>query len=574
MNYYFTNLKPEGSQSENYFIFDEHQTTNLFHETTMNKPGRLLIPLLFFVPSILFAQSPDDELYKESCTSITAGRKATADGSVITAHTCDAYYRTWLEFVPAQKFARDTTHKVFWGTLHTQTAWSQDKLVLKGEIPEAGSTFAYLNTAYPCINEKQLAIGETTISGRKELFNNKGLFQIEELERLALQRCTSARQAISLIGGLIKEYGYGDAGECITIADKQEVWQLEIFGEGASTIGGVWAAQRIPDDHVGISANISRIGTLDLKNTDYFLASENVFEVAQKMGFWDGKKPFKFWEAYGGNLKPFAIREYFVLSTLAPGLGLKFDSPELPFSVKPEKKVTIRQVLEFYRTTYDGTEWEMIRNLKVASRHKDKDGKEITDTILSPAAHPWMAIEKRDLLNSLKKDLVVHNRPISVQYCAYSWVAQLRADLPDEIGGRLFFSFDVPRLSPRVPLYCGNLKLPESFNFCGQDHFGRESALWAFRRTNRLAMVNWQIGKETLDPEVLQAENRVFDEIDWIEKHAEALLDQDKKNLKQGKKTQLCREYLTDYSNNLARSYMDKWWDLGDALWVKMRWKF
>src|SRR5690606_29731090 len=122
---------------------------------------------------------------------------ATDDGSVITAHTCDAYYRTWLQFVPAQKFERDTTHKVFWGTMHTHTACSMDKVELKGEIPEADSTFAYLNTAYPCINEKQLAIGETTISGRKELENNKGLFLIEELQRIALQRCTSARQAIN-----------------------------------------------------------------------------------------------------------------------------------------------------------------------------------------------------------------------------------------------------------------------------------------------------------------------------------------------------------------------------------------
>lgn len=535
---------------------------------------KFLVILAFLLPEIALAQSPDDEDYKESCTSIMAGRKATEDGSVITAHTCDANYRTWLGFVPAQNFARDTTHKVFWGTLHTQTAWSQDRLVLKGEIPESRSTFAYLNTAYPCINEKQLAIGETTISGRKELFNSKGLFLIEELERLALQRCTTARQAISLIGKMIREYGYGDSGECITLADKQEVWQLEIFGEGPSKIGGVWAAQRIPDDHVGISANISRIATLDLKNNDFFMASENVFEVARNMGFWDGQKPFKFWEAYGGTQKPFGIREYFVFNSLAPGLGLKFDSPELPFSIKPEKKVTIQQVLEFYRTTYDGSEWEMIKNLKVASKRIGSDGKEIVDTIISPAAHPWMALEKRDLINSLKKDALVYYRPISVQFCAYSWVAQLRADLPDEIGGRLFFSFDVPRLSPRFPIYCGNLSLPESFNYCGLDHFGREIALWAFRRTNRLAMVNWQIGKETLDQEVVHAEKRVFDEIEFVEKRAAELLDQDRKNLRIGKKTQLCKEYLTDYSNGLARSYMDRWWELGDALWVKMRWKF
>lgn len=522
----------------------------------------------------LQAQTTDAELFRESCTSITAGCKATEDGSVITAHTCDAYYRTWLEMVPSMNFAKDTLHPVYWGTLHTQSAWSRDKLELKGEISEVKHTFAYLNTAYPCLNEKQLAIGETTITGRKELQNSKGMFLVEELERIVLQRCTNAREAIKLIGELVKKYGYGDSGECLTIADKNEVWQLEIFGEGTENTGSVWAAQRIPDNHVGISANICRISEINTEKPDYFMASDNVKEVARKLGFWDGNEPFKFWKAYGAVAKPFSFREYFVFNTLAPGLGLKYESSELPFSVKPDKKVSVRQILELYRTTYDGSDWELIKNLKVERKTKDKDGKDITDSIYSPAAHPWMSAEKRTLLNSLKKDVAVFNRPISVQYCAYSWVAQLREKLPDEIGGRLFFSFDVPGLSPRFPIYCGNLKFPESFKICGQDHFSRQSALWAFRQTNRLAMVNWQIGKEKVVPEVLKAENQLFTELDFIESEASDLLKKDKVRWGNGEKSQLCNEYLTDYTNRVARSYMDKWWEMGEELWVALRWKF
>lgn len=535
-----------------------------------------LIFLFFFFASIpfSFSQEIEEDMYNESCTSIMLGRDATDDGSVITAHTCDAYYRTWLEFVPAQKFERDTTQKIYWGTMHTHTAWSKNGMELKGEIPQAKETYAYLNTAYPCLNEKQLAIGETTIGGKKELRNKNGLFLIEELERIALQRSANARQAIKLIGELIKEYGYADAGECITIADTKEVWQLEIFGEGPAKIGGVWAAQRIPDDHVGVSANLSRIAEMDLDNSDYFMASENIFEVAKKMGFWDGKKTFKYWEVYSGN-KPFTIREYFVFNTLAPSLNLKFDSNELPFSVKVDKQVNIRQVVKLYQATYDGTEYEMIRNLKVANRKRDKNGKMVVvDTTISPAAHPWLSTDKRNLLNTLEKDVVVRQRPISVQYCAYSWIAQLRDDLPDEIGGRIWFSFDVPRLSPQVPIYCGNLSLPDSYNICGQDHFSRESALWAFRRANRLAMVNWGTAKNIIEPEVAKYEDKVFGEIGFIEEQALELLNQDKTNAKAGKETQLCKEYLTNYSNTVARSTINRWWELGDELWVLMRWKF
>jgi len=540
--------------------------------TQFRQASLTLTIILLIVTTFSFAQ--DEELFRnESCTSIMFGKNATDDGSVITAHTCDAYYRTWLEFVPVHKFEKDTTHKVYWGTMHTHTAWSKDGLELKGEIPQAKETYAYLNTAYPCLNEKQLAIGETTFGGKKELRNKNGLFLIEELERVALQRCTTARQAIQLIGELIKEYGYADGGECITIADTKEVWQMEILGEGPDKTGGVWAAQRIPDDHVGISANICRIAELDLENEDYFMASENVFEVAEKMGFWDGKETFKFWKAYGGD-KPFNIREYFVFSTMAPGLDLKFDSEELPFSVKVEKKVNIRDVVKLYQTTYDGTEFEMIRNLEVEKKSKDENGKEIADTIISPAAHPWLASDKRNLLNSLKEGAVYRHRPIAVQYCSYSWIAQLRNDLPDEIGGKIWFGFDVPRLSPKIPIYCGNLSLPESYNICGHKHFSRQAAMWAFTRTNRLAMVNWGIGKKSVEPEVKKYQDKAFGEVDFVENRAKELLELDKMNAEKGKETQLCKEFLTEYSNSAARSVINRWWELGDELWVKMKWKF
>jgi dipeptidase len=530
--------------------------------------------VLLFTSFLSFAREEEELLRNESCTSIMFGKEATEDGSVITAHTCDGYYRTWLNFVPAQKFQTDTTHNVYWGSMHTYTPESREGMVLKGAIPEAKETYAYLNTAYPCLNEKQLAIGETTISGKKELINKNGLFLIEELERVALQRCTSAREAIKLIGELIKEYGYADNGECITIADKKEVWQLEIFGEGPDKIGGVWAAQRIPDNHVGISANISRIGELNIKDKNYFMASENVFEVAKKMGYWDGKETFKFWKAYSGK-KPFLVREYFVLSSMAPSLNLQYDSEELPFSVEVEKKVSIRDVAALYKQTYDGTEFEMIRNLEVQKKIRNQDGGwDVVDTIISPAAHPWLSTDRRDLLNSLKKDAVVRERPISVQYCSYSWIAQLRDDLPDEIGGKIWFGFDVPQLSPRVPIYCGNLSLPDSYNICGHKHFSRQSALWAFTRTNRLAMVNWGIGKEVVLPEVKKYEDKVFGEVDFIEQQAIKLLEQDKKNAKDGEETKLCREFLTNYSNASAHSTINRWWELGDELWVKVKWKF
>ncbi len=185
-----------------------------------------------------------------------------------------------------------------------------------------------------------------------------------------------------------------------------------------------------------------------------------------------------------------------------------------------------------------------------------------------------MSWYKRKMLNNIKPDIAKRYRGIAVQYCAYSWIAQLRDDLPDEVGGRLWFGFDVPQTSPRIPIYCKNLDLPESFKICGQDHFSRQSAVWAFRRANRLAMVRWGKGRELIDRAVKEYEEKAFEEIDFVDKKALELLKKDKENAKKGEETQLCREYLTKYSNNFARSAIDRWWEIGDKLWVKMRWSF
>jgi len=253
-----------------------------------------------------------------SCTSIMVGHLASVDGSVITSHSCDGNYRTWVRIEPGQEFAEGAKTKIYGGLLHNEFAGDLRRVEVKGEIPQVRETYTFLNTAYPCLNEKQLAIGETTIGGRRELRNSEGIFLIEEIQRMMLQRTTTAREAIKLAGELIKEYGYCDFGECLTIADPKEVWQFEVFGQGPLEIGGVWAAQRVPDDHCGVSANIPRIGKLDLDNPDYFMASENVFQVAQDMGWWDPEsgEEFVFWKAYSGRT-PFSTREYFILSRLA-----------------------------------------------------------------------------------------------------------------------------------------------------------------------------------------------------------------------------------------------------------------
>lgn len=520
----------------------------------------------------VFCQANDFPI-DESCTCIMAGKNATTDGSVITSHTCDGRYRTWLNIVPAKKYEGKNIMDIKWGTMLTETPWDTRGVETKGTIPQAKETFAYLNVAYPCMNEKQLIIGESTISGRDELKNNKGLFKIENLEAIVLQRCSTAREAIKLIGELVKEYGYADAGECLTIADKKEVWVLEIFGEGPDRTGAVWAAQRIPDDHVGVSANISRIGELDLKNKDYYMASDNVFSVAKKMGFWDGKETFKFWKAYSGE-KPFQIREFFILSTLAPSAKLDYNAEELPFSVKPDKKVSVRDVMALLRSTYEGTEWDMTQNLNFVNTRTNKDGETINDTIKSPYANPWMMRNMINMLNYQNENSVKFQRTCAVAWCSYSFVGQCRDWLPDEIGGICWFSFDNPAESPRIPIFAGTLSLPQSFNYSGQFEFNEQSAHWQYRQANRLATVRWGDGRKLIEPALMQYEDKAFTEMADIEKRASELLKEDRNNAAAGNPTQKCREYLTQYTADLYYSSAAKWLEMRNQLWTNLKLSF
>jgi len=41
-------------------------------------------------------EQQNDIYFGESCTSIMVSKGASADGSVITSHTCDGRYRTWM----------------------------------------------------------------------------------------------------------------------------------------------------------------------------------------------------------------------------------------------------------------------------------------------------------------------------------------------------------------------------------------------------------------------------------------------------------------------------------------------
>ena len=98
----------------------------------------------------------------------------------------------------------------------------------------------------------------------------------------------------------------------------------------------------------------------------------------------------------------------------------------------------------------------------------------------------------RKTLNYIKPDLIPFQRTVSVAWCSYSTVIQLRSWLPDAVGGVCYLALDNPGQSPRIPIFCANSTLPAPYRRCGQKEYDPQVALWQFRKANKLATLAWQ----------------------------------------------------------------------------------
>ena len=280
----------------------------------------------FFVLSTAQTDPYSPSGYPDECTSVTAGKLATSDGSVITSHTDDSHRtRSWMNIVPAANHDKGSMVPMYKRQRCDTLAMPAYAHIKIGEIPQLSYTHGFINTAYPCMNDQQLAIGESTFGGRSILQSSEGLIDCQRLCQLMLERCSTARQAIMMADELTHQYGWNDAGECLTIADKKEVWHFEILGPGKGKTGAIWVAQRVPDEHISVNANASTIKHIDLDNPDYFMASKNIYAMALDSGWCTSKEDFQFCYAYAPHSRTSLAarrREWRVFDLVAPSLHL------------------------------------------------------------------------------------------------------------------------------------------------------------------------------------------------------------------------------------------------------------
>ncbi len=502
--------------------------------------------------------------YPDGCTTITAGKKATSDGSVYTSHTDDSHRtRSEINIAAAANHPKGSMKSMFKRIPCDSFAMPSYCYIKVGEIPEVAYTYQYINSAYPCMNMHQLAIGESTFGGRKSLHSDKGIIDCQQLVQLMLERCTTARAAILLADSLTKTYGWNDEGECLTIADKNEVWHFEILGPGKANLGAIWAAQRVPDDEVGVNANASTIKEIDLSKPDFFMASKNIYKMASDSGWWNPQtEVFRFCYAYAPESRTSIAsrrREWRVFDLIAPSRKFDANAENYPFSVKPDLPLTLDKMVSLFKDYYEGTPYDMCKDITVTN----DSGK----TIISPLANPFMPYDMNKMLRINGGWGWMGERTIARWYTMYGTIIQCRNWLPDEIGGLAWLAFDNIATSIYVPVYAGSTDLPLSYKTPGRTKgYTNASAWWAFNRLGTLTAQRWGDMRKDVDAVWNPMQKELFASQKKFEEDALAVF-----NSKNKSNTTLI---LTRYTMSWGEKVVKKAWDLGDFLWTKYDEKF
>ncbi len=516
----------------------------------------LLLVVLFWLSGTPSDSAVEQrELGGEHCTVIMVGKKASADGSTMTTHTADCGLCDWTwRYVPPADHKPGSTRKIY-RISQTRTwppeqglKWDLIKKDFTGvEIPEVPHTYGYVHGVFGYMNDQQLAIGESTIGNRPKLSNptRTPVFNITMLTLLAMERCRTAREAIKLMGSLAEKYGYGgeDGGEMLAVADPDEVWVFEIMPVGpfwtpeSGRPGAVWCAQRVPDDHVCVCPNESRIGEIDLNNPDYFMASPNVISFAVENGFWDPKsgEPFSWKKAYspvGGSARTDPRRarlwRFFDLVSPSSKFSPALPNMEFPFSVKPDRPLSVKDVMELTRDKGYGTFFDPTRGIRGG-----------------PYKNP---------------NYDRSARLISVSQAEYTTVTQCRRWLPPAIGGIVWLAWGAQDTSCYMPFYAGIKALPASFSVGDHWVFNRASARWAFDYVDFHAQVAYSLAIE----EIKKAREK------WEDGMISRIPEIDRKALELYRKSPArASDFLTSVCLDNAEDVIRAWWQLGDELLVK-----
>ena len=423
----------------------------------------------------------------DACTNILVTKGASADGSCLVSYAADSHQLYGeLYFHPAADWEKGSMLDIY--------EWDTGKYL--GQIPQVRHTWQTVGN----MNEHQLIIAETTYGGRPELYDSTGVMDYGSLIYVALQRAKTAREAIEVIVDLANTYGYCSSGESFSIADKDEVWVMDLIGKGMKMVKGknvnkgiVWVARRVPDGYICAHANQSRISTFPLKDKKNCMYAPDVISFAREMGYYDGPdEEFSFCDAYNplnfGGMRGCEARAWSAFNILCDGrfafedeegnlvehdayeyidYAMGYDkSKRFPLFVKPSEKISVKDLADVMRDHYEGTPMDMTQDIGAGG---------------NALPYRW-----RPMDFEYEGKTYTNERAIATQQTGFWFVGQSRSWLPDLIGGIIWFGTDDAATSYLTPIYTNVTEVPECFAE-GNGSMVEYSPTSAFWMCNRVA---------------------------------------------------------------------------------------
>ena len=470
----------------------------------------------------------------DACTNFIITRGASTDGSNMVTYAADSHalYGSLYSHVPG-KFTPYMDIR----------EWDSGRPL--GQIAQVPTTYRTLGNS----NEHSLFITETTFGGRPELEDPKGGIDYGSLIYVTLQRAKTAREAIQIIVDLANTYGYCSSGESFSLIDKEEAWIMELIGKGPNDKGIVWVARRIPDGYVSAHANQARITTFPWDDPENCLYAPDVADVARKFGWFEGEnKDFSFSDAYApadfGALRGCEARVWAFFRTVASGMDKYEDyamghnpKNKMPLWIKPDKKVSPKQVMDCMRDHYEGTKMDMT-----------------TDIGAGGEALPY---RWRPMYWTVDGVEYCNERATATQQTGFWLVGQAR---PEKVG-ILWFGTDDAATSPLTPIYVNSQEVPECLKEGNGSmlKYSDTSMFWITNRVAQFAYLRYNIIGKHVRAEVDKWENQQLEQV----KEVDAAL------ANAGGKVKKMQKIATEFSVGTAQQLFDKWVYLDKHLMVK-----
>lgn len=514
-----------------------------------------------------------------ACTNVLVTKGASADGSNMISYAADShalfgelYYKMGETFMP--------------GATRDVVEWDTGRFL--GTIPQVRHTYTRTGNS----NEKQLTIGETTYGGREELWHQDGAtMDYGSLIYIALERCSTAREAIDLIYELTNLYGYCSEGESFSIADKDEVWVMDLIGKGNFGKGIVYVARRVPDGFICAHANQSRITTFPLNSPDECKYSPDVIEFARSRGYFDGEpEQFSFADAYApldfGAMRGCESRAWSAFNILCDAQftfidenGMEITRPAMdyidyamgfdktkrfPLFVKPSRKISVSDVAAVMRDHFEGTPMDMTTDIGAGGNRLPYRWRPMSFTV-----------DGKEYYNE---------RAIATQQTGFWFIAQSRPSLPDLVGGLVWFGCDDAATSYLTPIYTSVLSVPHSLEHGNGDMltYSPTSAFWMCNRVANACYKAYDIMAPAVTEKIKAWEKACADSVKVWDAEALKLYN----SIKEGKRPRKVRTpkggnphlsdiytpvrmYLTGRSTDAAESIFRQWVALEEFLLVK-----